>query len=184
MISAVPLRRIIALVYLFSKSVTHNNVELRNALTLLTAGFHNTIAVLECSVLFKRFENQVGRCGQTKMGHKTYKLIIAYRSKTFVVRYWPGGYGRQINGYLTSLSQLREYLSGRVNKPSLDLYCSRGLHLRPLTTSHRLAYELHRLQNQRCLRLVAYPGVKEVSFFKMMSERLRSNLSICDCSCK
>ena len=126
----------------------------------------------------------MGSCVHSKMNHRTYKLIIAYRSETFVVRYWPGGYGRRASGYLTSLSQLQEYLNCKLNKPSLDLYCAKGFYLRHLTTSQRLANELHGVRNRRSLRLVAYPGVKKVSFFRTVVERIRDNLSICDCSCK
>ncbi len=125
------------------------------------------------------------------MPPKTYKIVVAYRTETYTVRYWPGGYGRRVDGYVTSLSQLREHLCKRVNKRTLDLYCVDGFNLRPLITTQHLNNEVSHVRHRRSLCVVAYDpgkcrhfhplqGVK--NYFNRVVARIQDNWFVCNCN--
>ncbi len=93
---------------------------------------------------------------EPKMAFTTHNIVVAYRGKKTTVHYWADGHGRRVEGFVTSLSQLRVVLQKKFGQRALDLYCIDGRHLRSISSDRHLTTVLEHVRNGGTLLVQAY----------------------------
>ena len=100
----------------------------------------------------------------------THNVVVAYRTKKTTVHYWADGHGRRVDGFVTSLPQLRVVLQKKFGERALDLYCIDGRRLRPISCERHLTTVLEHVRNGGTLLIQAYEH-KDIDFGKSWPQR-------------
>lgn len=90
------------------------------------------------------------------MDYGTHVIKVVYNGTAVSLHFWTGGNGRHVQGYYTSLSQLRRKLCRTFKVRELDLYCIVERRLRPITSERYLRRVLGTLRDGGVLFINAF----------------------------
>ena len=101
-------------------------------------------------------------------------IKASYNGDTTTVHYWADGHGRRVDGYVTSLAQLKTTLGAKFRVRALALYSVVDRRLKPITTDKHLMSAIADLRRGGTLLINVYKHDPVDSVGRRRQERATS----------